>query len=1095
MMIKHATKKILSMTLAVLLAVGMLPITAQAAENVIALDTLSDGDTGTGWSCDNQYSGNNYLQLTLNGPGPFVLTGTVQRLSVLVDNPTVQIILRDASINNPLVFAIPMNCNGNEVDLMLEGTNTLQASGATGTPALRVAAGSSLTIGGSGSLTSHSDLGSAGIEVDGNSALTITGDAEVTASGAENAGIGGSDCGTITISGNARVIATGSSGFWFGGNGAGIGGNNGGNGGTVIISDNAWVSATGGPGSAGIGGGPGGDGGNVIITGGTVTANANGGGAGIGGGSGGNGGDVTISGGNVNASSIQSTPTDGNGHPVYLGTLPNQPGVTSVSVDEVPYWIDANHDGDNNLYLYMTGENHVVDVEIGSTIIQYKATWDGAVFTWDGGTAQGVPEQTEVSLTLSHDTIVYEGGIDTVTATARVRDDSLGTRSLNAVDFYLGSASEPFASAPVKAGEATAQLDISGWNMGDYTIRAEYGGSFGGEASHATAALSIVPLTIDAQPTGQTVTEGSAAAFTVTATGSGPFSYQWQETADGTIWNNISGATSDTYTIPATTTAMSGNQYRVVVSNSQGDVTSDPATLTVNSYGVSLSHTGTFTFPPITENESLPMAETVTITNPGNQPTGSLSIALSGTNGNDFSLSPTTITDIAAGARASFTVEPTNSAQGIYTATVTVSGSNSISESFDVSFTVNSASAIITAPSITTTSLPNGTIGLSYSQTLDATGDTPITWSIDSGDLPNGLSLSSDGIISGSPTTAEMANFTVKAENGAASDDTKQFSITIDAPHPETPGLTATTISLNFGNVTTGTVSQPISLGISGTDLTGDITYSISGDTSVFSLDTSGWNSTTGGTLKVTFEPTAAVPYNADLTFSSSGATPVTVSLTGTGVSGTGGGDTGGGTTSRSRSDRDSGSTYTAPPAPIAHTIDAAEMRRLIATASANGWDFVRFSSILPTTVKADAWKLLAGYKFVSRLNADNAVQAQITFPEPTKLTTDMQVSGYVSGSIVDSRRAFFERWFTNKVQIVHFEQSGAWGQPVEVAVKVDLTGMDVKNLVIYSYDKTTNSYKHVATPNAWVDKNGYLHFTTQLAGDIVISEDVLEKK
>jgi len=37
-----------------------------------------------------------------------------------------------------------------------------------------------------------------------------------------------------------------------------------------------------------------------------------------------------------------------------------------------------------------------------------------------------------------------------------------------------------------------------------------------------------------------------------------------------------------------------------------------------------------------------------------------------------------------------------------------------------------------TDPTITTASLPNGTVGTAYSQTLAATGETPITWSIDS---------------------------------------------------------------------------------------------------------------------------------------------------------------------------------------------------------------------------------------------------------------------------------------------------------------------------------------------------------------------------
>jgi hypothetical protein len=85
-----------------------------------------------------------------------------------------------------------------------------------------------------------------------------------------------------------------------------------------------------------------------------------------------------------------------------------------------------------------------------------------------------------------------------------------------------------------------------------------------------------------------------------------------------------------------------------------------------------------------------------------------------------------------------------------------------------------------TAPTITTTSLPNGTAGTAYSQTLEATGDTPITWSRDSGTLPAGLSLGTTGVISGTPTTAGSSTFTVKAANAKGS-ATKTLTITIAA--------------------------------------------------------------------------------------------------------------------------------------------------------------------------------------------------------------------------------------------------------------------------------------------------------------------------
>ena len=88
---------------------------------------------------------------------------------------------------------------------------------------------------------------------------------------------------------------------------------------------------------------------------------------------------------------------------------------------------------------------------------------------------------------------------------------------------------------------------------------------------------------------------------------------------------------------------------------------------------------------------------------------------------------------------------------------------------------------ITAAPAITTTTLPAGITGTSYSQTLTATGTAPINWSLASGNLPTGLNLSAAGAISGTPTEAGTFNFTVQATNSAGS-DTKTLSIMITQP-------------------------------------------------------------------------------------------------------------------------------------------------------------------------------------------------------------------------------------------------------------------------------------------------------------------------
>lgn len=85
-------------------------------------------------------------------------------------------------------------------------------------------------------------------------------------------------------------------------------------------------------------------------------------------------------------------------------------------------------------------------------------------------------------------------------------------------------------------------------------------------------------------------------------------------------------------------------------------------------------------------------------------------------------------------------------------------------------------------PTITTSRLSNGTVGTGYSTPLAAEGTTPITWSVTSGSLPEGLSLdASTGVISGTPTAEGGSTFTVTAANDYGS-DSKEFTLSIDKP-------------------------------------------------------------------------------------------------------------------------------------------------------------------------------------------------------------------------------------------------------------------------------------------------------------------------
>jgi len=148
-------------------------------------------------------------------------------------------------------------------------------------------------------------------------------------------------------------------------------------------------------------------------------------------------------------------------------------------------------------------------------------------------------------------------------------------------------------------------------NVSGFTLSAIPSTASNGYKRAPVNGIQIVPSTgavtapsIVNPPTNQAVTVGQTATFSVLATGTAPMGYQWQKNDA-----NISGATSASYTTPATTSTDNGSTFRAVVSNSVGSVKSSAATLTVNAVA-----------PPV-----------VSITSPTNGSAVSGTITVSGT--------------------------------------------------------------------------------------------------------------------------------------------------------------------------------------------------------------------------------------------------------------------------------------------------------------------------------------------------------------------------------------------------------------------------------------------------------------------------------
>jgi hypothetical protein len=114
-------------------------------------------------------------------------------------------------------------------------------------------------------------------------------------------------------------------------------------------------------------------------------------------------------------------------------------------------------------------------------------------------------------------------------------------------------------------------------------------------------------------------------------------------------------------------------------------------------------------------------------------------------------------------------------------ATFTVQVTDSQNVSATKSFTLN----VVGGLSILTSQLQPATAGVAYAQGLSAAGgQAPYTWGLKSGGLPPGLTLSADGIISGTPSTNGDFSFTAEVTDSSAASASMQLTLTVGVPGP-----------------------------------------------------------------------------------------------------------------------------------------------------------------------------------------------------------------------------------------------------------------------------------------------------------------------
>jgi CSLREA domain-containing protein len=114
------------------------------------------------------------------------------------------------------------------------------------------------------------------------------------------------------------------------------------------------------------------------------------------------------------------------------------------------------------------------------------------------------------------------------------------------------------------------------------------------------------------------------------------------------------------------------------------------------------------------------------------------------------------------------------------------------------------------AITVTPTTLPGGTVGTAYNQTISATPAGNYTFAVSSSALPPGLSLSAAGLLSGTPTATGTFNFTVRAAGFSTCDQTRSYTVTIatSCAAITLPALPNSKVGVSYyGNLATTTPS------------------------------------------------------------------------------------------------------------------------------------------------------------------------------------------------------------------------------------------------------------------------------------------------
>lgn len=497
------------------------------------------------------------------------------------------------------------------------------------------------------------------------------------------------------------------------------------------------------------------------------------------------------------------------------------------------------------------------------------------------------PDET-VTFTVVNGTGYAVGSPAIATATI-VDDDAPPALSIDDISVNEGNSGTTTATFTVSLSAASGQTVSVNYATADGTATA--GSDYVARSGTLTFAPGVTAQGVAITVNGDTAVEPNE-TFSVGLSGASNASIA-SATGTGTINNDDAVVTVGPASLPSAT---AGSVYNQTLTASGGTAPYSfvvsagalPAGLTLSAAGVlsgTPSASGTFNF-------------NVTATDSGGSPTSGSRAYTLVVASPTITLPATTLAGGTAGQAYTAAINPASGGIAPYTYTLTagalpagvtvssgtgaLSGTPTVAGTFAFTLTATdsttgtagqgsqSYSVSIVSPTLTVAppTLPAGTAGTAYSQTLSASGGTaPYTYAVTAGALPAGLNLSTGGALSGTPTVAGNFNFTVTATDAGSFGAAQAYTLAIAAPTltiapPTLPGGTvgtaySQTLSASGGTapysfaVTAGTL--PAGLALDGTTgvLSGTPTSAGNFAFTVTATDASAFTAATAYTLAV----------------------------------------------------------------------------------------------------------------------------------------------------------------------------------------------------------------------------------------------------